>query len=145
MSRYSTGVVSTGAGTSARPIASLFSAASVGGKIREIGVFNTTTTAVTVRLARLTAQGTPGSGLTEAKHDPDSVAASCTAFDTHTADATVGDDLGYRAKLGAAAGAGVIWTFGESGLRIPVGTANGIGILPVGTGQVCEVYIVWDE
>jgi len=145
MSRYSTGVVTAGAGTAARPVASLFSAAAVGGKIREIGIFNTTTTAVAVRLARLTAQGTPGAGLVEAKHDPDSAAAASTAFDTHTADATVGDDLGYRASLGAAIGAGVIWTFGESGLRIPVGTANGIGILPEGTGQILRCYIIWDE
>jgi hypothetical protein len=26
-----------------------------------------------------------------------------------------------------------------------VGTANGIGIVPVGTGQVVTAYIVWDE
>jgi hypothetical protein len=30
-------------------------------------------------------------------------------------------------------------------LRIPVGTANGIGIVPVGTGQVVTAYFVWDE
>ena len=145
MARYSAGVLST-AGSTALPLMSLYSAASVGAQLREVGVFNTSSTAVAVKLARLTAQGTPGSGLTEGKHDPDSVAASATAFATHSADATVGNDLGYRATLGAAAGAGVIWTFGESGILVPTGTANGIGVVVEnGTGQACQIYFVWDE
>ena len=145
MPRYSAGVTSATAGTAARPVMSLYSAAAIGSKLREIGLFNTTTTSAIFRLVRLTAQGTPGAGLTEGKHDPDSAAAACTAFDSHTVDATVGDDLGYSGGLGAAIGSGIIWTFGDSGLRIPVGTANGIGVLPVGTGQIVRVYFVWDE
>jgi hypothetical protein len=145
MPRFSAGC-KTGAGTTAQPLISLFSAASVGAKVREIGLFNTSAVAVDVKLARLTAQGTPGSGLTEGEHDPDGAAASCTAFATHSADATVGDDLGYRASIGAAVGSGVIWTFGDQGIRIPVGTANGVGVLVEnGTGQALQAYIVWDE
>lgn len=145
MARYSTGV-KTGAGSTTLPLISLYSAAAVGGKIREIGVFNTTNSAVDVKLVRLTSQGTPGAALVEAKHDPDSAAASCTGFTTHTAAPTLGDDLGYRASLGAAIGAGVIWTFGSEGLRISVGTANGIGvIIENGTGQALQASIVWDE
>ncbi|MGH9158186.1 MAG: hypothetical protein ACRD1K_20650 [Acidimicrobiales bacterium] len=124
----------------------MYAAAAVGAKIREIGVFNTTATAVDVKLVRLTTAGTQGAGLTEAEHDPDGAAAACTAFTTHTGAPTLGDDLGYRASLGAAIGSGVIWTFGDQGLRIPVGTGNGIGvIIEVGTGQACQAYIVWDE
>lgn len=145
MARYSAGV-KTSAGSTTLPLISLYSSASVGAKIREIGIFNTTSTAVDLKLVRLTTAGTQGSGLTEAKHDPDSAAASCTAFTTHTANPTLGDDLGYRASLGAAVGAGVIWTFGDQGVRVPTGTANGIGVVvEVGTGQACQAYVVWDE
>lgn len=146
MARYSAGVRGT-AGTDARPMMSIYSSASVSSTLREVGVFNTTTTAVSVRLVRLTAQGTPGAGLTEAPHNDRAVAASSTTFTTHSADATVGNDLGYRAILGAAAGAGIIWTFGDSGVIVPSGTANGVGVIVIsgGTGQVCDLYFVWDE
>lgn len=145
MPRYSAGV-KTGAGSTTLPLISLYSSSTVGAKIREIGCFNTTDTAVDIKLVRLTTTGTQGTGLTEAKYDPDSPAASCTAFTTHTAAPTLGDDLGYRATLGAAKGAGIIWTFGDSGIRIPVGTANGVGvIIENGTGQALQAYIVWDE
>jgi hypothetical protein len=146
MPRYSAGV-KTSAGSTTLPIASIYSAASVAPKLREVGVFNTTNTEVDVKLTRITTQGTPGTGQTEAKHDPDSAAASSTVFTTHSSTGpTLGDDLGYRATLGAAAGAGVIWTFGESGIRVPTGTANGVGVIVEnGTGQACQVYFVWDE
>ncbi len=145
MARYSSGVL-TGAGSTTLPLISIYAAASVGGKVREIGLFNTTTTAVAVQLQRLTTAGTQGAGQTEAKYDPESVAANCTVFTTHTVGPTLGDDLGYRASLGAAIGAGVIWTFGDQGLRIEPGTGNGIGVLiENGTGQALQAYIVWDE
>ena len=63
----------------------------------------------------------------------------------------LGDDLGYRAVLGAAVGSGVIWTFGDDGILIGEPDAveavtNGIGvILETGTGQICQVYMSWDE
>lgn len=145
MARYSAGAKTT-AGSTVLPIISLYSAAAVGAKIREIGVFNTTSTAVDVKLVRLTSAGTQGAGLTEAKYDPDSAAASCTAFNTHSANPSLGDDLGYRASLGAAVGAGIIWTFGDQGLRVPVGTGNGLGVIVEnGTGQACQAYVIWDE
>lgn len=145
MARYSAGAKTT-AGSTTLPIISLYSAAAVGPKIREIGVFNTTSTAVDLKLVRLTSAGTQGAGLTEGKHDPDSAAASCTAFNTHSANPGLGDDMGYRASLGAAVGAGVIWTFGDQGLRVPVGIANGLGVIvETGTGQACQAYVVWDE
>lgn len=145
MARYSTGV-RTAAGSTTLPIISLYSAAAVRGKIREIGVFNTTTTALALALRRLTTTGTQGAALTKAKYDQDSAAASSGTFTTHTVAPTLGDDLGYRAAVGAAVGAGVIWRFDDSGLLLPVGVANGIGIIvAVGTGQICDAYIIWDE
>lgn len=146
MARYSCGAKAAGAGSTTLPIGSLYAPAAIAPKIREVGVFNTTVVAFDIKLVRLTTTGTQGTGLTETVHDPDSAAAGATGFNTHTANPTLGGDLGYRASIGAAIGAGVIWTFGDSGLRIPIGTGNGIGIIiENGTGQVAQFYFVWDE
>jgi hypothetical protein len=68
-----------------------------------------------------------------------------TVFAGHTGDGTVGQIL-RQGTLGAAAGAGVIWTFGNGGIVVPSGTANGIGIIvPTGTGQICDIEYTWDE
>ena len=150
MPRFSSGDL-TGAGTSLRPMLSIYSAAGSTGTLREVGCSNTTSTAVAIFLTRLTTTGTQGAGLTEAAHNPKKQPALCTVFTTHTADATLGDDLGYRTVLGAAVGSGVIWTFGEDGIQIGLPDAvelvtNGIGIiLENGTGQACQAYFVWDE
>lgn len=145
MARYSVGAKTT-AGSTVLPIISLYNGATVVAKVREVGVFNTTNTAVDIKLTTLTSQGTPGTALTEANHDSGAGAAVCTAFNTHSAGTPVGADLGYRASLGAAVGAGVIWTFGDTGIRVAAGTANGVGVVVEnGTGQACQAYIVWDE
>jgi hypothetical protein len=62
-----------------------------------------------------------------------------------TADATIGEDTGYRVVLGAAIGSGAIITIGDTGLEAELGPTSGLGLVPVGTGQVCEVAFVWDE
>ncbi len=150
MARFSAGARTT-AGTSARPMMSLYSAAASSGVLREVGCFNTTATAVEIFLTRLSDTGTQGAGLTESAYNVKGPPALCTAFTTHTADATYTDDLGYRAVLGAAVGSGVIWTFGDTGIAIGIADAvelvtNGIGIsLENGTGQICQTYFVWDE
>jgi hypothetical protein len=145
MARYTAGAIAAGAGSTTLPSGSLYAVAGVGGTLREVGVFNTTATAVNIGLFRLSTTGTQGAAITTAKYNPDSVAASMTPFNTHTVAPTAAT-LGYQTNLGAAIGSGVIWTFGDTGLRIPVGTANGIGIMTVsGTGQVVEFYFVWDE
>jgi hypothetical protein len=113
MARYSAGV-KTGAGSTTLPIFSLYRISGVSAKLREVGVFNTTNTAVDVKLVRLTTTGTQGAAQVEAKQDPDSAAASCTTHTTHSVAPTLGDDLGYRASLGAAVGAGAIWTASAS-------------------------------
>jgi hypothetical protein len=115
--------------------------------LREVGIFNTTSTAVAIKLVRLdTAAGTKGTALTEAEHNPYGSPPLCQAFNTHTGAPTLGEDLGYRATLGAAIGAGVIWTFGDSGIVVPVGTVEAVAIIvATGTGQVCDFYFVWDE
>lgn len=124
---------------------SVYATAAVRPRIREIGVFNTTTTAVAVGVAVASATGTQGAALTElCESDPTHVPIA-TGFNTHTVDATI-TETARQASLGAAIGAGTIFTFGEDGLVIDDGTGNGVVITcPTGTGQHLDFYIVWDE
>lgn len=146
MARYSAGV-RTSTGSTSLPLASIYAGANAGGSLRSVGISNTTSSAVELKLVRLTTTGTQGSGQTEARQNPNSPATSnCAVFTTHAANPTLGDDLGYRWALGAAVGAGVLETFGADGLVIPVGTSNGIGVIvETGSGQACQIYFVWDE
>lgn len=145
MARYSAGIRSTGAGSTTLPVGAIAASASVAFIIYEIGVFNTTTTAVALKLARLTTAGTPGTGLTESPLNPAQPTATATGFDTYTSTGPTLVDLGYRTDLGAAIGAGMVWTF-DDGIYVPAGTANGVGIVvATGTGQVLDWYVVWGE
>ena len=145
MRLYSAGATSTNAGTAARPVGGLMAVASREGFIREIGIFNTTAVACAFRIARVTAAGTPGTALGEERYETTDVAADCTAFNSWSADATISADSLRRIQLGAAVGSGGVFTFGSRGIHIPAGTANGVGIVPIGTGQVVEFYIDWAE
>lgn len=145
MARYSIAGRSTVAGTAARAQFSLFAVAAVSCRIREIGITNTTSTAFAAAVAFFTAATNVGAGLTETKWDPLSAAASCTGFAGHTGDGTAGNVVA-QASIGAAIGAGIVWTFGGDGLLIPVGTANGVGVIvPTGTGQITDYWLVFDE
>lgn len=107
-------------------------------------MWNTTATETVAALCRLTSAGTQGAGLTELAEDPD-ITPVATVVNTHTIGPTIAGAF-VRALLGAAKGAGVIWTFGSRGLIIPQGTANGIGLYtPDGTGQIWDFSYVWDE
>jgi hypothetical protein len=142
--------VSAAGRTSAVPTAargpSVYGIANKGGRIREIGVVNTTAVAVAVGIARASAAGTQGAGLTEVVMDNElNGVIQLTAFNTHTADATVGAVI-RQITLGAAAGSGWVFAFGEEGLVIPQGTANGIVIVcPTGTGQHLDFWFDWEE
>ena len=140
---------SVGNRTAAVPTAargpSLYATASSGQLVvREIGAFNTTTTQVAVSVGIATTAGTQGTGLTEVNESDPTHAILGTGFQTHTADATLTNTR--FASLGAAVGSGVVWTFGDNGLIIPEGTANGVVITcHTGTGQHLDFYFVWDE
>lgn len=143
MARYSSGGTAGGAGTTVRPIFGLLSTATATPLLREIQLWNTQSTAATYRLVNFTG-GTAGTGLTERRHRrnaPDSVAL---AFGLWTADATIGEDTGYRIIVGAGAGNAAILTCGDTGLEGELGATSGLGLVPVGTGQVCEFAIIWD-
>jgi len=147
MARFSVATRSTGAGSSTLPVGSLYNSASNSFRIREVGLFNTTTSAVCVALTRLSSRGTVGSGLTEVDLDDRGQVAISTAFDTHTAGTPIAAGDLVRASIGAAIGAGVVWTFAnDTGISCAAGTANGIGIyVPTGTGQILDWYMIWDE
>lgn len=145
MARYSIAGRSTVAGTTLRAVASLFAVASRTMKLREVGVFNTTSTALAVSLVRFTNATGVGAGLTEVAYDEAAPAPNGTGFAGHTADGAVGSAI-RQASLPAAVGGGVIWTFGDTGIIVAAGTANGIGIIcPTGTGQILDYYFDWDE
>lgn len=135
----------TGAGSTTLPIASLYATAGCTPRIVEIGVWNTTATAVALSLKRLTTAGTQGSGITETNENDSAAVPVATVFDTHTVAPSLGGVL-RNCILGAAVGSGMVWTFAETGVIIPSGTGNGIGIIPTtGTGQICDVYFSWIE
>jgi hypothetical protein len=99
-----------GAGSATLPVGSVYSSATINPRVREIGVFNTTATAVTVALCRMTTTGTQGAALTEQALDGTPPRPPCQGFNTHTVAPTL-VDMGVRATLGAAVGSGMVWTF----------------------------------
>lgn len=128
-------------GSTTLPSGSLYAPANNGLMLVEVGLFNTTTTAAAFKLARLTTAGTASDLTTEVLEDGTGTPIG-TAKDTHTVGPTIGGTL-RQATLGAAAGAGVIWT---GRWWIPNGTANGIGIVcATGTSQIIDWYMVWEE
>ena len=111
----------------------------------EVGVYNTTDTEFACTLQRCTVVGTGGTALTELNADHDTALVDATAINVPTADDTVAAGEGIRATIGAAKGAGAVWTFGKNGLFVPAGTSNGIGLyLPSGAAQHFDFYFIWD-
>lgn len=148
-SRYTAGLL-TGAGSTTLPLAALVGASTVRPRVLEIGMFNTTSTAVALRLCRLSGAGagTPGAAASATlQYVPEDMAPVAAVRGTYTSTApTVLSDGGYRCQLGAAVGSGCIWTFGESGICIPATTNAALAILVEnGTGQACQVYYTWTE
>lgn len=122
---------------------SLYATTGVKPRVLEIWVSNTTTSTVAVGIARASAAGTQGAGLTEVCEDDDTKTPVATGFNTHTADATVGGTI-RQASLGGQVGATTCFTFKE--LVLDNATSAGIVIIcPTGTGQHLDYVIVWDE
>jgi hypothetical protein len=137
-------MTAAGAGTTVRPIFGILATAAVSPVLREVALWNTTAVACTYRLVTFTG-GTAGTGQVEHKYRNEAPTAICTTFGLWTADATVVEDTGYRFVLGAAIGSAAILTFGDSGVECALGATSGLGLVAVGTGQVCEVSFTWDE
>jgi hypothetical protein len=145
-SRYSAGLLTT-AGSTTLPLAALVGASTIRPRIWEIGMFNTTATAVALKLVRMTTAGTPGGAASAiATHIPEDSAPVGAVRGTYSSTAPTITDAGYRCVLGAAVGAGCIWTFGDSGFIIPAVTAAAVGIVVEnGTGQAIQTYWTWSE
>lgn len=146
MARFSCGFRPASAGDTTHPLASVYATAAVRPYLVEVGVWNTTATAVSIELVRLTTAGTQGAAQTEVYEDDSSQTAVTTVVGPHTGTAPTAGGVLRVADLGAAIGSGVIWTFGGRGASIPNTTGDGIGVMCLsGTSQVCDVYFVWDE
>lgn len=137
----------TTAGSTTLPIAALIGGTTVRARLLEVGVFNTTTTPVALKLCRLSTAGTPGATLTADKLDPgDPVANVALLKNTYSSTAPTTTDAGWRAILGAAVGSGFVWTFEDYEFCTLVAASAGIGILVEnGTGQALQVYFKWRE
>lgn len=146
MARFSSAWRTGGAGSTTLPIAGMTATTGVRPRVREVGVFNTTTTAVAVALRRITAIGTAGATQSVIYESDSAQTALVTPKDTWSVTPTFVTGNARVATLGAAAGSGVIWTFGPDGLVIPNTTGDGIVIaILTGTGQICDVSFSWDE
>lgn len=112
--------------------------------LREVGIWNTTVTAVCVGIAVCTATGTQAGAVTEYQtDDPTAAAPSEAMFLSQSTASTVAAQI-RQGSLGAAIGSGVIWRFDPGQVEIAEGTANGIIInCPTGTAQHLDVYIDW--
>lgn len=145
MTGYMVSAVTT-AGSTTLPIISLYGGTTVRPSIREIHLFNTTTTAVMLKLVRVTTTGTTGTALTEMPMVPEDRAAIATAFNTHSVAPTITSGDLWRGSLGAAIGSGVILTFKDPGLIIPATANAGVAVVvSTGTGQAVDATIIWEE
>ena len=145
MAGYTVSAVTT-AGSTTLPIISLYGGTTVRPKLRELHLFNTTATAVFLKLVRVTTTGTQGTALTEVPLIPEDPAAIATAFNTHTVAPTITTGDLWRGSLGAAIGSGVILTWPPPGLGIPPTANNGLAVVvSTGTGQAVDATLQWDE
>jgi hypothetical protein len=134
----------TGAGSATLPIASIYGVTTTDTvRVLEIGVFNSTVTACQIQLRRVSTTGTQGAAQTEVCEESLTYVPLAQVFDTHTVAPTLVAGIIRSASLGAAIGSGVIWTF--KGIAIDKLTTSGLAIIPVGTGQICDIHISWYE
>lgn len=138
------GGVMTGVGSASLPAMALISSATNRIELIEISIINTTATACVWGLWKISTAGTPGTALTPAAHDVSDVT-SGTLRGVYTVTPTVGVDMGYRFSIPGTIGAGVIRPFTPAGLVIPATAAAGIGLFPIGTGQLCYCDWTWHE
>jgi hypothetical protein len=145
MARFVVSGTASAAATATLPANSLYATAGVRPRIKEIGLVNTTSTGFYAALNRLTTTGTRGSSPTIGQITDTAQSALATVYNAHSVAPTLGTEV-RRAFVGAAQGAGIVWTFAEPGLVVPNTTGDGIGIIcPTGTGQVYTYWIEWEE
>jgi len=146
MSKFVAGLTTTG-GSTTLPLAALVGGTGARIRIAEIGVFNTTTTAVNLVLCRLSTAGTPGTAATSRLTDQGDGATAVGALrNTYTSTAPTTTELGIGFPLGAAIGSGLVLTFPDDVLTIDKIANSGIGfLLESGTIQVVRLWVRWSE
>lgn len=137
----------TSAGSTTLPLFSIYGNTTGRAFISEIGIFNTTTTAVALKLVRLSTTGTRGSAITsmgETQEDP--AAATAVVYQTHSVGPTItAGDLNL-CTLGGAIGSGVVWSWPDRTLTVSPSTTAGLGlVVATGSGQAVDFYIRWGE
>lgn len=146
MSKFVAGLT-TSAGSTTLPICALVGGTGARIRITEVGVFNTTATAVNLVLCRLSTAGTPGTAATSRLTDQGDGAAAVGALrNTYTGTAPTTTELGIGFPLAAGAGNGIILPFPDDVLTIDKIASSAIGLLvESGTGQACRVWFRWNE
>lgn len=144
----SAGATMTGVGSTTLPAQALVSSATNRLELVEISIVNTTAIACVWKLMKISTAGTPGTALTSCAHDVgDTTTGVVRQAYTSTAP-TAGLDYGYRFRIPATIGSGVIRPLnaGGVGLVIPATAAAAIGLfIESGTGQICDVDWTWIE
>lgn len=139
--------LTTAAGSTTLPACALVGSASAKLIIREVQVYNTTATAVSLVFARLTTAGTPGASATSRLMDgSDAQAAIGILKNTYTSTAPTSTEAGWAFVLGAAIGSGVIHTFDVGEFVVPAVANAAMGLLVLsGTGQAVTTTWKWRE
>jgi hypothetical protein len=146
MSKFVAGVTTT-AGSTTLPICALVGGTGARIRITEIGVFNTTATAVNLVLCRVSTAGTPGTAATSRLTDQgDGATAVGVLRNTYTSTAPTTAELGIGFPLAGAVGSGLVMTFPDDVLTLDKIASSAIGlIVESGTGQACRVWFRWYE
>lgn len=137
----------TGAGSTTLPLFALVGGTGVRPRILEMAVFNTTSTAVALRMVRLSTAGTPGSTFSSDKLDPGDVETQVALLKgTYTSTGPTIASMGTPIVLGAAIGSAFVRTWEDNEFRIPAIANAGFGlVVDNGTGQALQVYMKWRE
>jgi len=144
MARFSLGF-STPAAAASAAYANLITASTERAYVREIGLFLNAATASSIGLIRPATVGTATSPVAGQPVDAADAAATATVGTAWSAAGTVGSNYLRKITLPAAIGNGIIWTFGERDLVVPVSSCLFLWNYGGSAGSVLNGYIVWDE
>jgi hypothetical protein len=142
------GATMTGVGSTTLPAQALVGGTGNRLELIEIAIVNTTATACIWKLMKISTAGTPGTSLTSCPHDVGDTSTGVVKQAYTSTAPTAGLDYGYRFRIPATIGAGIVRPLnpGGMGLIIPATASAGIGLfIESGTGQLCDVDWTWIE
>lgn len=138
-------VMDCAVGSATLPQGSLYAVAATGFSLLECAFARQGAAAqLRAQLTRLTSLGTAGATGAVAKFDDDASAAQCLPVNTHTVAPGLGDAM-HAARLPTSAQTAGWFGFYDEPIEVPVGTANGIGWLPLTASGAADVHFVWEE